>query len=184
MPLGRRALATFIALPLLSLVAGLAVFGAHADGKSVPSAAGSACAQHTLKYVVTDDAREVQRQNVFEATNNVVTDTGFYARPTPATPTLHAASHGTVVIFYRPDVSAADLAPLHALMADAIATKAPVVVTPRRQSAPLVALAGGRQLTCIAADAAQTARVRMFAAGLYQSLKASDPAATSTPSRK
>jgi hypothetical protein len=182
-PLGRRALSAFFTLPLVSLVAGLVLFGAHADGKAVPNAAGAACTQHTLKYVVTDDPREVARQNVFERDDNAVTDTGFYTRAQPSTPTLHAASHGSVVVFYRPDVPAAELAPLHALMAAAIATKAPVIVTPRRQAAPLVALAGGQQLICTAADAAQTARVRTFAAGLYQSLEP-DPAATTPPSRK
>ena len=172
MPLSRRASLAFLALPLLSLLAGLALFGAHAEGKAVPNAGGGACAQHTLKYVVTDDPREVQRQNVFEARSNIVTAPGFYTRPTRSTPTLHAASHSFVVVYYRPGLAAGALRPLRALAAVAHATKVPLIVAPRSQRAPVVALGLGQQLTCSAADAAQTARVRAFAAGIYPQLKA------------
>jgi hypothetical protein len=169
--LGRRASSAFFALPLLSLVLGLVFFGTHADGKAVPNAAGAACTQHTLRYVVTDDQREVQRQNAFERGLNVVTPPGFYARPTPSTPTLHAASHSFVVVFYRPGLPDAQLRPLRTLVAEALATKAPVIVAPRRQATALTALGLGQQLDCTAADAAQTARVRTFAAAIYASLK-------------
>src|SRR4051794_23435011 len=173
MPLGRRPLLALLGLPLVALLVGLLTLGAHAQtAPRVADASGGACTQHTLKYGITDDPAEVQRQTAFESSNAAITASGFYGRPTPAVPTLHAASHSTVVVFYRPDLSARELAPLHALMAVAVAPKAPLIVTPRRQVAPLVALGLGQQLTCTAADAAQTARVRAFAAGIYPSLKA------------
>lgn len=172
MPFGRRALSLFIALPLLALVAGLATMGARAeDAPSAPDLAGGACTQHALKFGVTDDPAVVQRQDAFERTQAAVTAPGFYTRPTPATPTLHAAAHSFVVVFYRPDLSAEQLRPLRALAEQAVATKAPVVVAPRRQAGAVTALALGAQLTCIAADAAHTARVRAFAAAAYPSLK-------------
>jgi hypothetical protein len=173
MPLGRRPLLALLGLPLVALLVGLLTLGAHAQtSPRVPDASGGACTQHTLKYRITDDPAEVRRQNAFETSSAAITADGFYTRPAPAVPTLHAASHGYVVVFYRADLSTEELAPLHALMAAAVATKAPVIVTPRRQAAPLVALGEGQQLTCTAADAAQTARVRAFAAGIFPSLKA------------
>jgi hypothetical protein len=171
-PLGRRPLLVLLGLPLLALLAGVVTLGAHAKVRTVADASGADCRQHALRYVVTDDPRELRRQDVFERDDDRVTDNGFYTHAVPSTPTLHAASHGTVVVFYRPGLSADRLRPLHALMDAAVATKAPVVVAPRHQAEPLVALAGGEQLTCTAADAAQTARIRAFAAGLYSSLKA------------
>lgn len=163
-----------LVLPLLALVAGLVTMGAHADGRTAPgatvAAADAGCRDHALKYTVTDDRAELNRQMAFEATNAAVTSDGFYTRTPAMTPTLHAASHGSVVVFYRPGLSAAQLRPLRALVARAVATKAPVVVAPRAQRSALVALGVGHQLDCTAADAAQTARVRAFAAAIYPSL--------------
>jgi hypothetical protein len=171
MTLDRRALATFIALPLLALVAGLLTMGGHAGARSVPNVGGGSCTQRTLRFGITDDPAEVQRQTVFERRSLAITAAGFYTRPTPATPTLHAASHGSVVVFYRPGLSAEQLRPLRALSAAATAAKAPVIVTPRHQAAAVTALGLGHQLDCTAADAAQTARVRAFAAAIYAPLK-------------
>lgn len=177
MPLDRRALLTLLALPVIALVVGLLALGGDApDPAAAASGAGSSagCAERTLKYVVTDDAAELNRQKAFEANiaTAAITADGFYDAPQPSTPTLHAASHGTVVVFYRPGLTADQLRPLHALIAQAVATKAPVIVAPRRQAPALTALTAGRQLDCSAADAAQTARVRAFAATVYASLKA------------
>ncbi|WP_272475352.1 DUF3105 domain-containing protein [Baekduia alba] len=147
--------------------------GAHAGARPVPHAAGGACTQRALKFGVTDDPAEVQRQTAFESSDAAVTDPGFYTQPTPAVPTLHAASHSFVVVFYRPGLPAAELRPLRALAAAGRATKAPVIVAPRPgQHAAVAALGLGQQLTCTAADAAQTARVRAFAAAIYPPLKA------------
>jgi Protein of unknown function (DUF3105) len=172
MTLCRRAIALFIMLPVATLVAGVLTMGARAHERTVPSAAGGACTQHTLKFGVSDDPAEVGRQRVFEAALTAVTAPGFYAHPTPATATLHAASHSSIVVFYRPDLPAGQLRPLRALAEAGQATKAPVIVAPRRQAAALTTLGLGEQLTCTAADAAQTARVRAFAATVYPSLKA------------
>ncbi|HWI73121.1 MAG TPA: DUF3105 domain-containing protein [Baekduia sp.] len=172
MPLGRRPLCALIVLPVLALLAGLVTMGAHAQDRPVPSVAGGSCAQRALKFGVTDDPAEVERQTVFERRNTAVTEPGFYARAVVPTPTLHAASHGYVVVFYRPGLPAAQLRPLRALAAAARATKAPVIVAPRRQAAAVTALGLGQQLDCTAADAAQTTRVRAFAATIYPSLKA------------
>jgi hypothetical protein len=173
-PLDRRALLLLIALPLIALVVGVLTMGADAKQPTAATAAGASCTQHTLKYVVTDDPAEYNRQKAFEAKIDSlsITPGGFYDAPQPMTPTLHAASHGTVVVFYRPDLSAAQLRPLRALLARATAIKAPVVIAPRRQAEPLTALVNGQQLDCSAADAAQSARVRAFAATFYPSLKA------------
>lgn len=176
MPLDRRALLTLLALPAIALVVGLLALGgdAPAPAAAASGAGADGCAERTLKYVVTDDAAEFNRQKAFEAriATASITAGGFYDTPQPSTPTLHAASHGTVVVFYRPGLSADQLRPLRALIARAVATKAPVVVAPRRQATALTALVAGRQLDCSAADAAQTARVRAFAATTYASLKA------------
>jgi Protein of unknown function (DUF3105) len=173
-PLDRRALLTLLALPAIALVVGLLTLGGdHPDAAAAAAtASGAGCTERALKYVVTDDAAELDRQKAFEATSTAVTADGFYDAAPPSTPTLHAASHGSVVVFYRPGLPAGRLRPLRALIARAVATKAPVIVAPRRQAAAVTALAAGRQLDCFAADAAQTARVRAFAATVYASLKA------------
>jgi hypothetical protein len=181
MPLGCRPLLALLVLPVLALVAGFVAFGAHAQttAAKAPRAsphqlAATGCTQHNPKYGVTDDPKVVQEQLMFERTINVVTDTGFYTRPQPYTPTLHAASHGSVVIFYRPDaLTAPARAALKDLVAAATATKAPVVVAPRaEQPQALVALGLGAELACPTATAAQAAQVRAFAAGVYPSVKA------------
>lgn len=175
MPLDRRALLTLLVLPVLALVAGLVVLGGGGPDRAVAAANAadpSGCAERTLKYGVTDDASDFNRQKAFEATNAAVTEPGLYATEPPAVPTLHAASHGSVVVYYRAGLPAAQLRPLRALIAAAGATKAPVIVAPRHQAPALTAIAMGRQLDCSAADAAQTARARAFAATVYPSLKA------------
>jgi hypothetical protein len=171
-PFGRRALLAFIGLPLLALVAGLLTLGAHAGARSVPNVSGASCTQRTLRFGITDDPAEVQRQNAFERRSLAITAPGFYARPTAATPTLHAASHSFVVVYYRAGLAAEQLRPLRALSAVATATKVPLIVTPRRQRAAVTALGLGRELDCTAADAAQSARVRAFITAIYPSLKA------------
>jgi hypothetical protein len=180
MPLGRRPLLVLLVLPVLALAAGLLTLGAHAQPAprhaprvDATASAAAGCTQRTLKYVITDDPRVVQRQTMFENTNNVVTEPGFYTAPQPYTPTLHAASHGYVVVFFRPGLSAAALRPLHALAAAALATRAPVVVAPRPgQHDALVALGLGSQFACASAPtAAQATQVRAFAAGVYPSVK-------------
>ncbi|WP_445149702.1 DUF3105 domain-containing protein [Baekduia sp. Peel2402] len=172
MPLDRRALLFLLAVPLVALVVGLLTIGADAKEPTAAASAGASCTQHALKYTVTDSAAEFNRQKAFEATAAAITEPGFYAAAPPSTATLHAASHGSVVVYYRPGLSAAQLAPLHALMDRASATKAPVIVAPRRQAEAVTALVLGTQIDCSAADAAQIARVRAFAATFYASLKA------------
>lgn len=181
MPLGRRPLLAMIVLPVLALVAGLVTMGAHAQTppRKAPRAdtaalAAAGCTQHNPKYGTTDDPRVVREQTMFENSINIVTDTGFYTRPQPYTPTLHAASHGSVVVFYRPDaLTAPARAGLRALVAAAVATKAPVVVAPRaQQPQALVALGLGAELDCPSATATQATHIRAFAAGIYPSVKA------------
>lgn len=180
MPLGCRPLLALIVLPVLALAAGFLTLGAHAQtAPKAPAAnqsalAAAGCTQHELKYVVTDDPRVMREQTMFENSINIVTDTGFYTRPQPYTPTLHAASHGSVVVFYRPDaLTRQGRAALKALVAAAIATKAPVVVSPRaQQRQALVALGLGAELACPDGGATQAAHVRTFAAGIYPSVKA------------
>lgn len=170
-PLDRRALLFLLVLPVFALVVGLLTMGADAK-EPAASAAGASCTQHQLKYAVTDSAAEFNRQKAFEATNAAITEPGFYDRAPASTPTLHAASHSYVVVYYRPDLTAGQRRPLRALMAQATATRVPLIVAPRRQAEALTTLALGTQLDCSAADAAQIARVRAFAATYYASLKA------------
>jgi hypothetical protein len=181
MPLSRRPLVALIVLPLLALAAGLLTMGAHAQTapRQAPRAdtaalAAAGCTQHKPKYGITDDPRVVREQTMFENSINIVTNTGFYTRPQPYTPTLHAASHGSVVVFYRPDALTADArATFRALVAAAVTTKAPVVVAPRsEQPQALVALGLGAELDCPSATATQAAHIRAFAAGIYPSVKA------------
>jgi hypothetical protein len=172
-PLGRRPLLVLVLAPVIALIAGLLTLGAHAEApRSLASvASGGACRQHALRYTVTDDRAELQRQMAFEATSAAITEPGFYPTAPPATATLHAAAHSSVVVYYRAGLAAAQLAPLRALSARAHATKVPLIVAPRAQRAAVVALALGRQLACSAADAAQTARVRAFAEAAYPPLR-------------
>jgi Protein of unknown function (DUF3105) len=173
MPLGRRPLLVLLLLPVLALLAGLLAFGGHADGRTrtVADVSGDACTQHAPRFGITDDPAEVERQRAFERSSQAITAPGFSTRPAPAVPTLHAASHSSIVVFYRQGLPAEKLAGLRDLVSVAVATQAPVVVTPRRQAAALTALGLGQQLTCATADAAQVARVRAFAAAIYPSLK-------------
>jgi hypothetical protein len=167
---------TLLALPAIALVAGLLALGGDAPDPAAAasrSAGADGCAEHALKYVVTDDAAELNRQKAFEATGTAITEPGFYgdgAAPA-STATLHAASHGSVVVYYRSGLSADRLRPLRALVAKATAAKVPLIVAPRRQAAALTTIALGRQLDCSAADAAQTTRVQAFATAVYPSLK-------------
>jgi hypothetical protein len=181
MPLGCRPLLALVVLPVLALVAGFVTLGAHAQttAAKAPQASANAlaatgCTQHNLKYGVTDDPRVVQQQMTFESSLNAITDPGFYTHAQPYTPTLHAASHGNVVVFYRPDALTREVrASLEALNAAAVATKAPVIIAPRaEQPQALVALGLGAELACPTATATQAAQVRAFAAGVYPSLKA------------
>jgi hypothetical protein len=172
LPFGPRALLVFVLVPVLALVAGLLTMGGHSAAKPQEGAAGGGCIRHTLRYGVTDDPAEVARQRVFEARSTAVTDAGFYTRPVASVPTIHAASHGFVVVFYRPDLAAADVRPLRAVAAAGKATKAPVIVAPRRQGPAVVVLAEGQRLDCAAAGAAQSTVVRRFAASVYASLAA------------
>lgn len=175
MPLDRRALLILVVLPVIALAVGLLALGGDApDPASAAAGSGAAdgCTTHALKYTVTDSAAEFNRQKAFEASDADITEPGFYDADPSSTATLHAASHSSVVVYYRPGLSADQLRPLRALAAKAIATKAPVIIAPRRQAAAVSTLALGTQLDCSAADAAQTARVRAFAATVYASLKA------------
>lgn len=182
MPLGCRPLLALLGLPVLALVAGLLTFGAHSSpAQKAPRAdtqalAAAGCAQHALKYGgMTDDPRVMRQQLTFESAINVVTEPGFYTNAKPYLPTLHAASHGSVVVFYRPDALTPDgRAALERLSAAAAATKAPVVIAPRtraEQPQALVALGLGAELACPTAHAAQATRIRAFAAGVYPSVK-------------
>ena len=120
MPLDRRALLTLLVLPVLALVAGLVALGGNApDPAAAAAGAGraDACAQRALKYVVTDDAAELNRQNAFEATSAVDHRRRLLRRRPAEHATLHAASHGSVVVFYRPGLPAGQLRPLRALVA-------------------------------------------------------------------
>jgi hypothetical protein len=170
MPLGRRPLALLALVPLVGLVAGWLLLGGGARARAVPAAAEAGCAQKALKYIVTDDPAEVARQNVFERSGREVTAPGFYTRPQPSTPTLHAAWHRYVVVFYRPGLAPAALGPLRALAA-AASEQAPVIVVPRAQARPLVAIGLGQQLTCAEGGSRQVARVRAFAAAISSSLQ-------------
>ena len=173
MPLDRRALLILVVLPVLALVAGLATLGgdAPAPAAAAPSAGAAGCTEHALKYAVTDDAAEFNRQKAFEASDADITAPGFYDAAPPRTPTLHAASHGAVVVFHRPGLPADRLRPLRALVAKAAVAKVQLIVAPRRQATALTTIALGRQLDCSAADAAQTTRVQAFATAVSPSLK-------------
>jgi hypothetical protein len=172
LPFGRRALLVLVLVPLATLVAGMATLGARAQRpKAGEAGPGSGCVLDAPRFGGSDDPAEVERQLAFEARSTAVTDPGFYNASVPSTPTIHAASHGFVVVFYRPGLAEGTLRGLAALAAAGQATKAPVIVAPRRQAPALVTLGLRERLTCRAGGLAEVARTRAFAATIYASLK-------------
>jgi hypothetical protein len=165
----RRMVVVLAGLVLASLAAGLLVFGLN--GEEPPrAAAGSGCAVHRLAYTVTDSADAFAEQKRFELSQVAVTAPGLYRGPVAEVPTLHAASHGSVVVFHRGVLGAGAAADLQALHVRAARTKAPVVIAPREQDDAHVAISNGYELRCGGASPRETAEVVRFAARAYASL--------------
>ncbi|MEH3053952.1 MAG: hypothetical protein PGN13_08090 [Patulibacter minatonensis] len=176
----RLGLPTILVLGALlvgSLVAGLVVWGTGGEAPPTVGAA-SGCTVTPLKYTVTNDPAVFAEQKRFESTINAVPKPGFYDRVLDPIPTLHAASHSFVVVFAREGLGGAGIDGLQAMERAAVATKAPVVVSRRRQDAAFVALSRGYELSCAEGGAVQAAEVRRFAAQEYASV--ADPADAGT----
>lgn len=151
------ALAALLAAGVLTLGLG----GGEPAAAQAPAAGG--CVAGTFAY----DAVEQRRQARFEAAlaeGASLPAFGFHADAQDSTATLHAASHSYVVVYYRPGAATAAL---KRLAADAVARKIPLVASPRRQDAALVAITQDRELTCAGA---QVDAIRSFASATYPGL--------------
>lgn len=168
--LGLRTVALLAGALLAALLGGIVLWGTAGEVAPTVADGASGCAVHALRFTVTDDPAEYERQRRFERTVNAVPAPGFYDRALDRDATLHAASHAFVVVFARPDVGGAGEDGLRALNAAAARTKAPVVIARRAQDPAIVALSRGYELTCRLGGAAQAAEVRRFAAQEYASV--------------
>lgn len=181
---GLRSIALLVGALVVSLVAGALLWGTAGDVAPTVADEASGCTVHPLRFTVTDDPAEFERQRRFEQTVNTVPRPGYYERVLDRDATLHAASHAYVVVFIAPGVEGDGRNAVRALSDAGIRTKAPVVVSERAQDAAIVALSRGYELSCRDGGAAQAAEVRRFAAQEYPSVadpddRASGPAPTS-----
>lgn len=171
---GRGTIALLTLGLLGSLIAGLLIWGLGGSVAPTVASEASGCTVHPLRFTVTDDPGEFARQQRFESTINAVPAPGFYDRALDEVATLHAASHAFVVVFVGAGLVDDGRAGLRGLADAATRTKAPVIVSQRRQTDAIVALSRGYALTCARGGAAQAAEARRFAAQEYASV--ADPA--------
>ncbi len=167
--LGGRAILVLGVILAASLALSVALFGTGGSRGAAP-VASAGCTAWSPRFGITDDPAEFDRQRRFEATNAPVPAAGVYRNTPPLTPALHAASHGYVLIFYRPDLSRSELTPLRTLAVLATRTKVPLLLAPRRQHNAFEAVTSGRALRCDGDGTAQADAVRRFAAETYPSL--------------
>ncbi|ADB49389.1 DUF3105 domain-containing protein [Conexibacter woesei] len=173
--ISRRAVCALAAFVVGTFAICALVFGLGSSGPA-PAAAGihDGCRESDLRFTVTNDQREVDRQHAFErrllAAKAQLPQPRFHTEPVDPTASLHSASHGFVVAYYRDDVAAGDLGDLRALQALANEQKVPLLTAPRVQRAALVAVRSGIEMTCSEAGAEQVAQLRRFTAELYRSL--------------
>jgi hypothetical protein len=155
-----RALIGLSAVLVATLAAGVLFLGF--GGRAPAAVAAGGCTERPFAY----DAAELARQNKFErgilGGGATLPAVGFHAERLDPVASLHAASHSYIVVYYRPGTPTAAL---KALADDAVAEKAPVLVSPRAQKPAVVAITQNRELSC-----SGTGGVREFAARYYASL--------------
>ncbi|MDO9354371.1 MAG: DUF3105 domain-containing protein [Solirubrobacteraceae bacterium] len=164
---GHRFVFVLVGLLALGLIAGLATVGLGDDPANTrPRAEGprGACDAHELEYYVTDDEDEYNRQVAFDASNPDVVPPGFHDEPIDPTVSLHGASHGYVVVSYRPGLPADVMAGLRALQAVGMSKESPVLTVPREQADAIRAVGSEWELTCRAGDADAVRQLVRFAA--------------------
>jgi len=143
------------------LAAGIVFLGLGGGSPAAQAAAPGGCSERPFAY----DAAELARQQRFERSlgaGAALPPVGFHAERLDPTASLHAASHGYIVVYYRPGTPAAGL---KAFADAALAQKVPALISPRKQAAAVVAITQDRELTCSGAGG-----VRGFAARYYPSL--------------
>lgn len=174
--ISRRAVCALAAFVVATFAACVLVFGLGSAG-SAPAVAGvhDGCRESDLRFTVTNDQREVDRQLAFEQrlldAKTQLPRTRFHTEPVDPTASLHSVSHGYVVVYYRDDLAAGDLGDLRALEGLADSQKVPLVMAPRAQGAALVAVRRDTEMTCTTAGTEQVAQLRRFAAAKYRSLE-------------
>jgi len=173
--LSRRALAVLAGIVLAGFALAAAVLGTGGEAGPAPVAGErDGCTQQALRFGYTDDGAVVEQQEAYErelvAGGADLPLPGFTTRALDEVPALHTVTHAYVLVHYRAGLPASELAPLRALAGLAGAQKAPVLVAPRDQREPLVALRDGVRLTCDGVGPPQVRRLRAFAATLYPSL--------------
>src|SRR5262245_14798758 len=143
------------------LAAGIVFLGLGGGSPAAQAAAPGGCSERPFAY----DAAERSRQQKFErglSGGATLPPVGFHAERLDQTASLHAASHGYIVVYFRPGTPTAEL---KAFADAAFEQKVPVLISPREQAAPVVAITQDRELTC-----SGPAGVRGFAARYYPSL--------------
>lgn len=179
--ISRRAVAAALTAVVLAFGAGAFLLGFDGERAAPPPAATTAalaagCTEQPLRFTVTNDQREVDRQLAFERAYqrgaSELPPVGFHTAALDPTASLHAASHSWVVVYYDAALRGDRLDRLRALFAEIGEQKIPALASPRSQTAGLVAVRNGAELTCEQAGPAQVEQVRRFTAALYPSLGA------------
>lgn len=163
--------AVAVVAALASFFAGAAAFGLHAPAAAEPAPPSAGCTEKTLKFVVTDDetvhAEQLRFERRLSAESPALPAPGLHPKPVDPVASLHAASHGYIVVYFRagtPDES------LGTIARHAVAQKIPLLAAPRQQRDALVAVREGMELRCSSAGPEQLARLRAFGAAVYPGL--------------
>jgi hypothetical protein len=163
--------AVAVVVALASLLAGAAAFGLRAPAAAEPAPPSAGCTEKTLKFVVTDDETVHAEQLRFE--RRLSTDSpalpapGLHPKPVDPVASLHAASHGYIVVYFRAGPTDEGLG---TIARHAVGQKIPLLAAPREQRSALIAVRAGMELRCASAGPEQLARVRAFGAAVYPGL--------------
>jgi hypothetical protein len=174
-PMSRRAVAVVCAIMLIWLAVGIQVSNGKPDAAKLEPPAHSTeagCRQAPLRYFVSDDPADTQRQAAFERSGRMIPAPGVYLHAPDRDATLHAISHGDVVIFFTGARPSEELAAF-ARLADTEHAGVLVVARPdadRADAPALEARRNGARLTCSGAGPAQVTAVQRFAAAMWPRL--------------
>jgi hypothetical protein len=161
-----------VAVALASYLAGAAAFGLRAPAAAEPAPPSAGCTEKTLKFVVTDDetvhAEQMRFERRLSAESPALPAPGLHPKPVDPVASLHAASHGYIVVYFRARKTERGLG---TIARQAVAQKIPLLAAPREQQRDaLVAVREGMELRCSSGGPEQLARLRAFGAAVYPGL--------------
>jgi hypothetical protein len=159
----RAALGLAAAL-VAALAAGVVFLGFGGGSPAAAAAAPGGCTERPFAYDAAELARQRRLESGLTAGGATLPPVGFHAEALDPVASLHGASHGYIVVYYRAGTATAEL---KAFAEAALEQKVPVLVSPRRQADPVVAITQDRELTCSGGSG-----VRAFAARYNPSLAA------------